>query len=153
MRSLDMLQKDNNFERIYSYLQKVKNDDFTMNISDLNQYSKKLSDNATVIFLNKFGEDVAMIAFYTNDTLSKISFITSISVLPQFQRNGIGQYLMNIVTQESLQKSMTKLKLEVSKSNTKAIKFYIHNGFVLGDATEESIFMNKQLDKNTKIGK
>lgn len=44
------------------------------------------------------------------------------------------------------EKGMQKIKLEVRKSNIKAIKFYQKEGFKdCGDATEHSTYMEKTL--------
>ena len=77
---------------------------------------------------------------------NKTGYITQVSVKSIAQSTGIGKRLMNEAYSICKEKGMQKIKLEVRKSNIKAIKFYQKEGFKdCGDATEHSTYMEKTL--------
>lgn len=114
-------------------------------IKNLSEYALKLADNAEV-FVAKDKSILGFIAIYSNDMISKTGYITQIGVKSTAQSKGLGKKLMNISYFICKEKGMQKIKLEVRKNNLKAIKFYQKEGFEkCGDATENSIYMEKSL--------
>ena len=59
---------------------------------------------------------------------------------------GIGKKLLEMCCKEALNKKFKKIKLEVNKENSNAIKFYKSKGFyIVSDAGEFSFYMVKDL--------
>ena len=114
-------------------------------IPDLTNYAKKLYCNAEVYTVGD-GNFLGFIAFYANDSNSKIAYITLISVLPYAQKRGLGKTLLNLCIDISKVKGMSSLKIEVNKDNEKALHFYNKYGFEFcGEASTKSIYEIKKL--------
>ena len=79
--------------------------------------------------------------------IRKAKRLTSlIATSENMQRRGIGRILINEVQRISAEAGMEKLRLEVNNSNSKAISFYIKNGFELEcPAGEHSSYMIKKI--------
>ena len=112
-----------------------------VNIKD---YTLKLSKFAKVYFAEQNDYDIGMVAFYFDIKNNKI-FITSISVLPDYQKKGIGKKLLEKVKSESFLNNIDRIDLEVQKSNIKAIKFYLENKFSLIEEKENSFILRVPL--------
>ena len=112
---------------------------------NLYEYANKLYYNAeffVAVNINILG----YIVFYANDRESMSSYITQIAVKREFQNKNIGKKLLNICVESSLALGMKNIKLEVRNDNTKAIGFYVKNGFKFCDeATPDSMYMIKNL--------
>ena len=112
---------------------------------NLYEYANKLYYNAeffVAVNINILG----YIVFYANDRESMSSYITQIAVKREFQNKNIGKKLLNICVESSLALGMKNIKLEVRNDNTKAIGFYVKNGFKFcGEATPGSMYMIKNL--------
>ena len=142
------IEKTCDYDEIYRALLEISNaysPPLINSIKNLSEYTQKLADNAEV-FVAKDNLFIGFIAFYCNDVISKTGYITQIGVKSLAQSTGIGKRLMNKSYYICKEKGMQKMKLEVRKNNTKAIKFYKKEGFKdCGDATEYSIYMEKFL--------
>ena len=115
-------------------------------IPNINEYANKLFHKAEVYVSFAKSKTLGLIAFYTNDKKSKISYITQIAVQIYAQNMHIGKQLLDICFQVSKRNEMHKVKLEVNKNNKNAIRFYKKNGFEFCDeASIESFYMIKNL--------
>jgi len=105
---------------------------------DFDEYVKKLVDNAC--FLSFFNEDeseiIACLAYYTGDNF----FISSLSVLNDFQNKGLAKFLMARLLSFCDDK---KILLEVEVSNFKAIDFYENHGFIESSRTKKNILLER----------
>ena len=90
-------------------------------------------------------ETQGYIAFYANDDISKVAYVTLLAVRPQFQNMHIGGALLENAQDVASDKGMRFIRLEVNKKNKNAIRFYQKHGFVPLYDTEESIYMQKEL--------
>lgn len=70
-----------------------------------------------------------LLAIYTNDRSNKIAYITNISVIPSFHKNGIASKLLteSIVYTKSI--GFNSIRLEVNSLNKPAIFLYQKFGF------------------------
>jgi len=59
--------------------------------------------------------------------------ILMLSVKPHYQRHGVGSALLNAFLNEMKTQQITYISLEVRTTNTTAIRFYEHHGFVIKD--------------------
>lgn len=143
MNSIALI-KDQSHKRIYDYLRKM--DDFfcpkLSNVVDIKKYSKKISINAVNIFACNHGIDIGMVAFYIN-TLEKKVFITSISVLPEYQKKGVGFIFLEKIEQMAKKKEIFEIELEVNKKNIVGMDFYKKNKFFQSTEKYDSILLKK----------
>ncbi|WP_313449061.1 GNAT family N-acetyltransferase [Streptococcus parasuis] len=143
-----IIQKTCDYDEIYRALLDISSaytPPLITSINNLSEYALKLVDNAEV-FIAKDESILGFIAVYSNDMSNKTGYITQVGVKSIAQSTGIGKRLMNEAYSICKEKGMQKIKLEVRKSNIKAIKFYQKEGFKdCGDATEHSTYMEKTL--------
>lgn len=118
-------------ERIFGFLDRVDKQ-FSPQLSqrvDLYDYSEKLASEAINIFVLSKELDVAHAAFYCNDIINNIGYLSSIAVVPEYQGLGVAEELLEMVLDKCVAGKMTSLRLEVDARNIKAIKFYQKQGF------------------------
>ena len=89
--------------------------------------SKLVSFGNVLYVYNK--EIIGYVAYYANDEIKKIAFITLLAVRPEYQRNSIGYSLIDQVENHCHDLGMNYIELEVNKSNKKALSFYLKNGY------------------------
>ena len=149
MNSL-VLHEDNSESRVFNYLKK-NNHLFIPELSSkvsLYEYSNKISKFAKVFFLNRNNIDIAMAAFYVNSQTQK-AYITSISIIQEYQKKGIGVQLLNKVEEVSKLCAMKFIELEVDKRNHQAISLYKKLGFC--EITQHSLINHNSLMMLKKI--
>jgi len=136
--------KSCNYNEIYNYLERInKKYPNQMMISNVQKYSRKITDYANVYFMEKNTNIIGMLAFYSNDLINKSLFISSISLIDGYQGYGFGQQFMNFIVNRSCDLGMHEIKLEVKNSNSRAIAFYKKNGFVLIGENDINCCMTK----------
>ncbi|WP_107040048.1 GNAT family N-acetyltransferase [Brumimicrobium mesophilum] len=134
-------------EDIIEYLTKM-NQHFIPNLDErvnIKAYSKKIFEHAYRI--EYFHENIlsGLLAFYINDSCN-FSFITTISVSPISQKQGVAQKLLDkLFFLCSTYTSIHQIKLEVSSRNLNAIKFYKKNNFVNIDCKNQIQLMSKSI--------
>lgn len=96
---------------------------------DITDYACKLKRNARLCEAWDDGVVVGLVAGYCNDQDSKTGFITSVSVLRRCLRQGIGEQLVNQFLGLAREAGMTRVCLEVSKSQRSAAQLYRKLGF------------------------
>lgn len=94
---------------------------------DILLYSKKLAAYAELFYVHMEGQDLGNCAVYLNSGMT--GFITSIGILPDAQRQGMGKALIREVIKKAAQYKIYQIELEVYTKNTKGIKFYHSIGF------------------------
>ncbi len=121
-------------------------DVFTLSVvgrDDFEILFNKIDKNA--VFIGAYtddGEIAGYCAFYANDLVKKVSYITLFCVHKKMQRMHVGSRLIGECIQYSKDCGMTSVKLEVLKRDTGAIEFYKYNKFVIaGDASDGSYYM------------
>lgn len=118
----------------------------TEKISNLEDYAEKLSVFAYVYAANDNSENVGILVFYANDIESKEAYISLIGVKKGKECKGIGKALLDYCSKLSREHGMCKIRLEVDKDNSNAIKFYEKNGFSFLNATaRNSFYMEKNI--------
>jgi ribosomal protein S18 acetylase RimI-like enzyme/2-polyprenyl-3-methyl-5-hydroxy-6-metoxy-1,4-benzoquinol methylase len=128
---------------------------------DIGGYARKIADKAQRFEASVNGKLVGLVAAYCNMRDRGTAFITSVSVLPGFQRRGIASQLMeNCITHVRMQ-GFARLELEVGGDNDDAIALYEKHGFTARNQSgvmlkmvfdfEKGLFMNRQRDYNVEI--
>ncbi|WP_053991854.1 N-acetyltransferase [Mangrovimonas sp. TPBH4] len=101
---------------------------------DVEPYVDKLLENATIIPLREGGVLNAFIAYYDNQEDSKIAYLSMLAVSSMARGQGIGSQLLDASIEKLKQKGFRGYRLEVLKSNDKAIRIYDKFGFkVIGE--------------------
>ena len=133
-------------EEIFSHLT-VCSSDFIPALEeyvDLNVYSLKIFENAYRAEAYKGKELIGLAAFYHGGSSAE-HFISNVSVLPGYRGNKVASNLLKLC----LSKCKTgKVKLEVHKSNVKAIRFYKKNHFRKIGENNGRLFMEMNIGRN-----
>ncbi len=109
------------------------------------QYAKKIHESATRVECHFEDKLIGLCGVYLNDEEGK-AFITTISVIPSFQNQGIAQLLMDQVVDHCKSKSnITYIELQVSESNEPARKFYAKNGFQITEDVVDNLMLKKSI--------
>lgn len=103
-------------------------------------YSIKLFEKANRFEAWKKNKLVGLVALYYNFE-ENLGFITSVSVLHEYNGNGIAKKLFEFVIAQIKELKFKKLLLEVNKSNYGAIKLYEHFNFKICKETEDNYLL------------
>lgn len=140
---IDLKQAQLSEQEIFNYL--LENDSiFIPPLSarkDLHEYSGKLGKYATHFCAYENNRLVGFIASYFNDFSTRTGYISSVSVIEEYQGKGITSSLLSQVINYGKLNNFDKLRLEVSKLNINALNIYQYMGFKETDRTPASIFM------------
>jgi [ribosomal protein S18]-alanine N-acetyltransferase len=112
----------------------VKNLEIECNLSDWSKadYCNEIdrNDSIALIISTKNQKVGFLIARILNLGVEREVEIYNLAILPSFQKQGFGQVLITHLINQCSKNNVTKIWLEVRKSNIKAIKFYQKNAFV-----------------------
>lgn len=100
-------------------------------VVDISSYTLKIVNNAKIISFHERGELIAFIAFYCNDMNDKIGYMSMLAVAKEMRGKGLA---INLITSsiDVLKNEGFKIyRLEVYKSNIKAITLYERFGFAI----------------------
>lgn len=120
---------------------------------DIYEYSKKIYSQAERFEVWAGNSLVGMLAAYCNDLTHRVAYITSISVLNNWQGKGIALQLLNRFMDYAQQKGMHRVQLEVEKENKRAIGLYKRSGFTAVDETNSNVTMNLIREQGEKCQK
>ncbi len=110
--------------------------------------AKKLYENGICIVLYENREAVGFAAFYCNDYINGMAYLSLIAVKPEYGQKGYGRQLISEVKKISEKAGMKWIKLEVFKRNEIAVKFYKKQGFTfLEQKNSDSFFMKLNIEK------
>lgn len=98
-------------------------------VSNRKMFAEKFVANGKFFVLTKDECPKGFIAFYANDTISSVAFISMIAVVPEFRRLSLGSILLEKCYEYSVTCGMKFIRLEVAKNNFVARSFYLKNGF------------------------
>ena len=77
-----------------------------------------------------FEQDGKIVGYFDYWILYEKAEIANIAVDPNYQKQGIGQLMMDALVQACIENGCETISLEVRVSNTPAISFYEKNGFI-----------------------
>ncbi|MDX5476607.1 MAG: GNAT family N-acetyltransferase, partial [Bacillaceae bacterium] len=146
----DTFKDQNSPENMKAYLEKAFN---------LIQLEKELSNVSSEFFFVYFNNEIAgYLKVNTNDAQSEEMGdesleIERIYIKNQFQRHGLGKYMLNQVIDIAREQNKKKIWLGVWEKNENAIAFYKKMGFVqtgahafyMGDEEQTDFIMTKIL--------
>ncbi|WP_341885278.1 GNAT family N-acetyltransferase [Synechococcus sp. UW140] len=114
---------------------------------DIRAYAQKLHDRA-VRFEAWMGEElVGLVASYCNQPDGSKAFVTSVSVWPEFQGQGIAGRLMRECIEHVRGLEVGQIELEVDKLSLSAIALYQNLGFNMLRETSSTFIMIKILER------
>ena len=119
------------YNELRAYMDYQANDSFP-NLKDqsiLNQFSKKLFDNAHFCICRDGETPIGMIAFYANGRGSDSAYIPHVYVSPEYRRQGLLSKMMHIVEEFSKEQGFSSIRLEVDFQNLSAQNAYARYGF------------------------
>ncbi|MEK5389728.1 GNAT family N-acetyltransferase [Margalitia sp. FSL K6-0131] len=146
----ETFKHQNSAENMNAYLEKAFN---------VKQLEKELSNISSQFFFVYFHNEVAgYLKVNTNDAQSEEMGdesleIERIYIKNQFQKHGLGKYLLNKATEIAMEGNKKKIWLGVWEKNDNAIAFYKKMGFVqtgahsfyMGDEEQTDLIMTKTL--------
>jgi len=140
-----VLIKTANKDAIYEHLNNC-NDSFIPKLSeyvDLKKYSNKLYESSITFEIWDNSKLIGLVAGYFNDTINHEAFITNVSIIPDYNKKGIGDLLLNCSLEYAKEHNFKKVILEVSKYNHVAIKLYKKHKFVITERENDKCYMVK----------
>jgi ribosomal-protein-alanine N-acetyltransferase len=111
---------------------------------DVSLYVDKIIKNAAIFSIFKNTHLKAFIAYYDNDPLKDLAFLTMIAVDEDSRKRGLGKSLLEISIKEIEGQGFRRYGLEVKKNNIKAMELYSKYGFEYLETREDGfIYMEK----------
>jgi ribosomal protein S18 acetylase RimI-like enzyme len=106
-------------------------DEFIDATTPLDHFLAKLGAHAEVLALSAGARCRGAVAFYCNDTVRRIAYVTLVVVDPQDRGQGIGEVLVSGVLALARKRGFATCRLEVRKENRAARALYAALGFHL----------------------
>ena len=91
---------------------------------DIDEYSKKIKENAVLFEAWINDQLVGLLATYYNRIEDKTAYITNMSVSKKHQKMGIASMLMMQCIEYGLTRNFETIQLEVSANNINALQLY-----------------------------
>lgn len=111
----------------------------------LDDYLKKLSEKAEVLAHSDASKCNAFVAYYCNDPLKKLAFITLVLVSQNARGTGLGRILMDSVLQIMKRRRFKSCQLEVEKDNSLALELYRSLGFFIHSERDDKYVLEVDL--------
>jgi ribosomal protein S18 acetylase RimI-like enzyme len=96
---------------------------------EINDYAKRIADRAERFEAWAGGILVGLVAAYCNDTANRTAYVTSVSVIPEYQRRGIATRLVDACIAFAKDRQFRRVALEVDQDNQPAVELYEAHGF------------------------
>lgn len=106
-------------------------------------YIKKIIENANVFYAIDENVICGSCIVYLNQ---ETGYITSIGVMPNYRRHGIGTQLLDEVVSYAKQMDINEISLSVWGENEKAIQFYKNYGFHIDNENTTWIKMKFKME-------
>lgn len=109
---------------------------------NIKEYSEKLFEKSFRFEVKNNSELIGLAAVYF---LPDKTFVSNFSIEKQWLGKGISKELMRRVINESKEKNLKCICLEVFKENKRAVSFYSRYGFVLDQEDENKLILKKEI--------
>lgn len=129
------------YQQVFDLLNRF-DDKFVPKLSeelDIENYAKKMSDNALFAVYRKESNIVAFVAYYLNLELSVV-YITCVCVDSAFERKGLAFNLI-LKLKSEYSRVVKNMALEVRKDNLRAFNLYKNLGFIIEEDRSEKWYM------------
>jgi ribosomal protein S18 acetylase RimI-like enzyme len=101
--------------------------------TDIRGYANRLATRSTRFEAWHQAELVGLVAAYFDGAEDRSGFITSVSVLRQWNRMGIASRLISQCVERARESGLERVRLEVGRDNLAAITLYERMSFVAND--------------------
>ncbi len=95
------------------------------------EYVEKILKNAAILTYVANGNIAGFVAYYCNDPLKDVAFLTMLCLTKDNTQKGVGSYLLNCSITDVRRKGFINYDLEVKENNNAAIALYKKTGFEL----------------------
>jgi ribosomal protein S18 acetylase RimI-like enzyme len=112
---------------------------------DIADYAIKIAERSVRFEAWYDGALIGLVAAYSDLNEHRVAFITSVSVLANWGRRGIGTRLVRDCVAYATQLRLHGVTLEVNDQNRSAIRLYERLGFSSREARGKSIYMHLDL--------
>jgi ribosomal protein S18 acetylase RimI-like enzyme len=119
---------------------------------DIDDYARKIEGNAQRFEALAGSKLVGFIAAYCNDRRKVNAFVTSVSVLPDWQRQGIAAKLLETCVEAIRTLAFERIELEVDERSTPAVTLYERFGFRRMSTKDQIVIMELKLAKEDAGG-
>nr|WP_315142674.1 GNAT family N-acetyltransferase [uncultured Flavobacterium sp.] len=116
-------------------------------IINISNYAEKIKNNAKIMSYFDKGNLVAFIAFYCNDLETRIGFMSMLAVSKNNQGKGLARSLIKSSIDLLKNENFNRYRLEVFKTNNKAINLYKKMGFEVISELDFSLILELELKK------
>ena len=149
-RKVDFHIKPLSQEEIFCFLKKNENDHFKKlsELVDLKTYAKKLSENALHFTLYEKDELVGFCASYFNDDISKVGYISIISIVGGSRGLGLGGKLINHIIGYARQNFYKEIRIKPDCNNRVLIGFFIKQGFFMSEKIADRCLIKYIIKEN-----
>jgi len=118
---------------------------------EIKEYAQKIDEKAERFEAWLGGELIALVAAYCNNSEGKIAYITSASVLPQWQGQSIASKLLTNVVEYARHLDFERIELEVDSKNYSAVSLYKKHGFSTRKTNDQTSTMYLDIGKNIQM--
>ena len=112
---------------------------------NIREYANKITKNAELFEAWGMDNLVGLVAVYCNNNDKKLSFVTNVSVLQEFQGRQIASRLIDNAISHVKSIGFKSIELSVSSKNFIAIRIYIKKGFSPFSHTQDESVMKMYL--------
>ncbi len=113
-----------------------------------NQMAEKFYLYGNVITLEDDGIISSFAAFYANDVVSCIAYISMLAVLPESRGKGLASRLIDTICITAAERGMKFLRLEVKKENKAANNLYLKHNFQIVEEHTDSYIMERTIKES-----
>ena len=117
---------------------------------NIQAYAQKLHDQSVLFEKWQGDELVGLVAIYCNQPEGGAAFVTSVSVLPEFQRRGIAGQLMSRCIEHVRSLGFSQIELEVDQRSSQAVALYQGFGFNTLLSEGSTLTMSMTLEMEVK---
>lgn len=96
---------------------------------DITKFSEKIYHNAAQYWVFNNEKKIGFMAVYFNHPTREFGYITTISIIKEFQGIGLGKRLLEEAISHASENGFKKIRLQVHSNNIKAQNLYTKNGF------------------------
>ena len=115
---------------------------------EIDGYAHKIADRATRFEAWIDGVPIGLVAAYCNDSERRTAYITSVSVLQEWQGKGIAAQLMGQCIGHVKKLGFKYIELEVSGDNVGAARLYEKMGFIMNKESGRIAIMHLDTGKD-----
>jgi ribosomal protein S18 acetylase RimI-like enzyme len=112
---------------------------------DIDAYLAKLLSTAELFISLDKGQCQGFIAYYCNDEVSRIAYVSLILVAPAYRSSKTGYLLTHMVLEQARLRGFAACRLEVRKINLQAQAFYRKLGFEQVEERAEKYLLERRL--------